>query len=202
MKDSKLLGYQDTVEFFTGRQYLENTYISGTTDFIFGTNNTTYFKNCEIHSITSGKTDGGYITAFKGCNKGDDDYIEYGAIFDGCHFTADADVVENANTAIGRCWGKYAQVMVMNSVLDGHISKKAFSGSSKNERYVSMNAKPSDQTVKFREYNNTGDGAITESIIGVTVIKEENEAKKYNDLSVIFGTTNGKVTYSDAWNLN
>ncbi len=199
MKNCKLLGYQDTVEFFTGRQYLENTYISGTTDFIFGTNNTTYFKNCEIHSITSGKTDGGYITAFKGCNKGDADYVEYGAIFDGCHFTADADVVSNANTAIGRCWGKYAAVMVMNSVLDGHISTQAFSGSSKNERYVSMNAKPDDATVKFTEYNNTGAGAITSSINGVTVITDATTAAKYNDLSIIFSEINGKLTYSDAW---
>ena len=46
MLNSRLLGYQDTVEFFTGRQYLNNTYIQGVTDFIFGTNNTTYFKDC------------------------------------------------------------------------------------------------------------------------------------------------------------
>ena len=32
---------------------------------------------------------------------------------------------------LGRCWGAYAAVMVMNSTLDGHISTKPFSGSSK-----------------------------------------------------------------------
>ena len=49
--DSILLGYQDTVEFFTGRQMVENSLIAGATDFIFGSDNTTYFYNCEIRSI-------------------------------------------------------------------------------------------------------------------------------------------------------
>jgi hypothetical protein len=44
MKNSRLLGIQDTLELFMGRQYFEDTFISGYTDFIFGTNNTTYFK--------------------------------------------------------------------------------------------------------------------------------------------------------------
>lgn len=198
MDGGKLIGYQDTVEFFTGRQYLKGVYISGTTDFIFGTNNTTLFEDCEIHSITTGKTDGGYITAFKGSNKGDEDYVEYGAIFWKCSFTADADVVANGNTAIGRCWAKYAAVAVIECELDGHISTKGFSGSSKNERYVSMNAKPSDATVKFVEYGNTGNGAITEAVAGMRFLTEA-EAQSHTDIATIFGKTNGKVTYSFEW---
>ena len=201
MKDSKLLGYQDTVEFFTGRQYLENVYISGVTDFIFGTNNTTYFKDCTIHSISRGKKDGGYITAFKGCNKGKEDAIKYGAIFDSCDFTADENELTNKNTAIGRCWGEYAAVMVMNSNLGAHISTKPFSGSSKNERYVSMNARPDAETVQFTEYNNTGEGAISEAVTGMKMLTEA-EAANYSDFSVIFGKTNNKVTWNDTWDPN
>ena len=44
MEKCRLLGYQDTLELFTGRQYIGDIYIQGVTDFIFGTNNTTYFK--------------------------------------------------------------------------------------------------------------------------------------------------------------
>lgn len=198
MKNSRLLGYQDTLELFTGRQYFENTFIQGVTDFIFGTNNTTYFKNCTIHTITRNKNDGGYITAFKGSNKGSGDYVQYGAIFDGCNFTADESEYAKSNTAIGRCWAGYAAVMVMNSELGAHISTKPFSGSSKNERYVSMNAKPTDETVKFTEYNNTGAGAITESVAGCTILSAE-EAAKYADFAVIFGTKNGAVTYVNEW---
>lgn len=190
----RLLGYQDTIEFFTGRQVVQNTYICGRTDFIFGTNNTTYFKNCEIESIVSG----GYVTAFKGCNKGDSDYIQYGAIFDGCRFTAPESVISAADTSLGRTWGKYAAVAYVNNNFAGHISKKAY-GDGKGTRYTAMSGvEPTTSTVKFVEYNNTGDGAITEEVAGMKFLTAET-VRNYTDMSVIFGTTNGGVTYSTAW---
>lgn len=199
IRDSALIGYQDTVEFFYGRQYVENCYIAGTTDFIFGTNNTTFFLNCEIHSVTNGETNGGYITAFKGLNKSASDSVTYGAIFYQCRFTADADVVTAQNTAIGRPWGAYAAVAVINCELDGHVSTKGSTGASRNERYVSMSGvKPTDSTVKFVEYGNTGAGALTEAVAGMKMLTEA-EAALYFDLTVIFGKTNGNVTYLDAW---
>ena len=199
MKNSRLLGIQDTLELFTGRQYFENVFISGYTDFIFGTNNTTYFKNCTIHVIDTVKDDNGtagYITAFKGSNKGANDAIVYGAIFDGCKFTADEGVTAGC-TAIGRPWGAYAAVAIINSELGGHISVKGFTGG-KNERYVSMNAKPTDSTVQYVEYNNTGAGAITEAVAGMRMLTAE-EAALYADFATIFGTINGKVSYLDPW---
>ena len=200
MKNSRLLGIQDTLELFTGRQYFENVFISGYTDFIFGTNNTTYFKNCTIHVIDTEKDDNGtagYITAFKGSNKGESDAIVYGAIFDGCNFTADEGLTPGC-TAIGRPWGVYAAVAVINSELGGHISTAGFTGG-KNERYVSMTGKPTDPTVQYVEYNNTGAGALTEAVAGMRMLTAE-EAALYADFAVIFGTTNGKVTYLDPWN--
>ena len=197
MDNCNLLGYQDTVEFFTGRQFIMNSFIAGTTDFIFGSNNTTYFYNCEIHSISNGKTDGGYITAFKGCNKDASDSITYGAIFDKCHFTADAEVVANGNTALGRPWGAYAAVAVINSEIDGHVSTET-SDFVKNQRYVNMSVKPDASTVKFVEYNNTGDGAIDTAVAGMRFLTPD-EAKDYGDFTVIFGTTNDKVTYPTTW---
>ena len=200
MKNSRLLGIQDTLELFTGRQYFENVFISGYTDFVFGTNNTTYFKNCTIHVIDTEKDDkgtAGYITAFKGSNKGESDAITYGAIFDGCKFTADEGLTPGC-TAIGRPWGAYAAVAVINSELGGHISTAGFTGG-KNERYVSMNAKPTDSTVQFVEYNNTGAGALTEAVAGMRMLTAE-EAALYADFATIFGTVNRNVTYLDPWN--
>ena len=199
MTNSKLLGIQDTLELFTGRQYFENVYISGYTDFIFGTNNTTLFKNCTIHVIDTAKDDkgtAGYITAFKGSNKGANDTVVYGAIFDGCKFTADAGVTEGC-TAIGRTWAAYAAVAVINSELGGHISLQGYS-TNKNERYVSMNGKPTDSTVNFVEFNNTGAGALTEAVAGMRFLTAE-EAALYTNMEVIFGTVNGNVSYLDAW---
>lgn len=224
MRNSKLLGYQDTLELFYGRQLFEKVYISGTTDYIFGTNNTTYFKECTIHTIDSHanrgtKSDGGYITAFKGNNKDANDAVQYGAIFDGCKFTGSDDILADKNTAIARTWGAYAAVMIMNSELGAHISTKenksevkdaegnvtGYVGSAtKNVRYVSMNSVDivNSETIKFFEYNNTGAGAITESQAGVTVLKDASEAAKFADYSVIFGETNGKVTYTNPWDPN
>lgn len=193
----RLLGYQDTIEFFTGRQTVTNSYICGRTDFIFGTNNTTYFKNCTIESIV----DGGYVTAFKGNNKGDGDWVQYGTIFDECDFIAPDSVVEKANTSLGRTWGKYAAVAYVNCNFAGHICKTPYGTSgAKNTRYTAMNGLPTDKTVKFVEYNNKGEGAITESCAGVTLITDAAEGAKYSDLSVIFGKVNGAVLYVDDWN--
>lgn len=189
----RLLGYQDTIELFTGRQVVQNSYICGRTDFIFGTNNTTYFKDCEIESIV----DGGYVTAFKGCNKGDGDWVQYGAIFDGCNFTAPSAVINKKDTSLGRTWGAYAAVAYVNCDFAGHISKTPYG--SKGSRYTAMSGnEPTDKTVKFVEYNNTGAGAVSTTIAGMTYLSE-SDAAKYTDLSVIFGKTNGKVTYSDVW---
>lgn len=201
MKDGKLLGIQDTLELFTGRQYFENVFISGYTDFIFGTNNTTYFTDCTIHTIDTSKDDGktaGYLTAFKGSNKGSSDYITYGAIFDGCNFTADEEV--STKQAIGRTWGPYAAVAIINSEIGGHISKDGYvSTENKNKRYISMNGThPTDETVQFVEYNNTGEGAITEAVAGMKYL-DATTAANYSNLSIIFGTTNGAVSYINEW---
>ena len=202
MKDSALLAIQDTLELFTGRQYFENVFISGYTDFIFGTNNTTYFKNCTIHVIDTSKDDAGtagYLTAFKGSNKGASDSIVYGAIFDGCKFTADEGVMEG-KTAIGRTWGAYAAVAVINSEIGAHISLDGYDKSeNKNKRYISMNGiHPTDATVQFVEYNNTGAGAISEAVAGMKMLTAE-EAALYADFATIFGTINGNVSYLDPW---
>ena len=201
MKNSVLLGYQDTVELFTGRQYFKNVEIHGYTDFIFGTNNTTLFEDCLINTIYSGKSNGGYLTAFKGSNKGAADAITYGAIFYHCEFTADEGVADGL-TAIGRPWGAYAAVAVIECELGAHIATTASGTASQNERYVIMSGvKPTDETVQFVEYNNTGAGAITEAVAGMRFLTAE-EAAKYVDFEVIFGKLNNKVAYDDPWDPN
>ena len=202
MRDSRLLGIQDTLELFTGRQYFENVFISGYTDFIFGTNNTTLFKGCTIHVIDTTKDDSGtagYLTAFKGSNKGASDAITYGAIFYQCSFTADEGVTAG-KTAIGRTWGAYAAVAVIESDIGGHISLDGYdSSNNKNKRYISMNGiHPTDETVQFVEYGNTGAGAITEPVAGMRMLTAE-EAALYIDIATIFGKNNRGVSWLDAW---
>lgn len=196
VEDCTLLGYQDTLELFTGRQIFKNCLIMGVTDYVFGTNNTTYFYKCELRNINHIKANQpGYVTAFKGNNKGSStDKVTYGAIFDDCDFTAE-EGVPAGQCAMGRAWGVDAAVMVMNSRIGGHISKDA--STSQGGRYISMgNGDPAG--AQFKEYNNTGDGAITESLATVDVLAEA-DAKNYNDFDVIFAKVNNLVTYSSAW---
>lgn len=204
VENCTLLGYQDTLELFTGRHVFKNCLIEGVTDFIFGTNGTTYFTGCEIRSILHANGEVGYVTAFKGENKGKaTDSIKYGAIFDGCNFTAE----DGATTAIGRAWGSNASVMVMNSTLGEHVVTGA-------GRYVSMNGN-NPANAQFTEYNNTGAGAGATPV--QVDVEDENhnivkknlwnvlsqaDAAKYADMATIFATTNGKVTYADAWDGN
>ena len=196
MEDCTLLGYQDTLELFTGRQLIKNCLIVGVTDYIFGTNNTTYFVGCELRNLNHIKaSQPGYVTAFKGNNKGTGvDKVTYGAIFDDCDFTAEEGVPEGL-CALGRAWGVDAAVMIMNSRIGAHISKTA--STTQGGRYISMgNGDPTG--AQFTEYNNTGDGAITESLATVKVLTEA-QAANYSNFEVIFGKVNNLVKYSDVW---
>ncbi len=199
MTNCALLGYQDTLELMKGRQYFNSCYISGATDFIFGTNNTTLFNACTIHSIYTGSdTNGGYINAFKGCSSGSSDYVNYGAIYSGCTFEADTDV-KSGTVAIARPWGNYSAVAVIGSTIGGHVSTAAYtSGATSGARYVDMNSTPTTETVKFVEYGNTGDGAISSAVTGCTILSS-TDAANYYDYSVIYAKTNGGVSYSLAW---
>ena len=200
VENSTLLGYQDTLEVFTGRHVFQDCLIVGVTDFIFGTNGTTYFNGCEIRAIrhvndvnpdsSTGKPKGqvGYITAMKGNNNGSDTKVKYGIIFDDCDFTAENGITQG--WALGRTWGADAAVMVMNSRIGGHISNTT-------SRYIAMNGVP--QNAQFTEHGNTGAGAINTSITGVTVIADAAEAAKYAEFTTIFADTNGLVKYADAW---
>ncbi len=193
-----LLGYQDTVEFFTGRHLLDGCYISGATDYIFGTNGTTFIQNSIIHTVYNGSnTQGGYVNAFKGQNTDSSDAVKYGCIYDGCTFEADS-AVANGIIALGRPWTASSSVMIMNSTISAKYSTTPTASSSVG-RYCDWNSSILASNAKFYEYNNNGDGAINASITGCTVLTDATEAAKYNNLDIIFGKTNGKVKYDNVW---
>ena len=198
MRDCSLLGYQDTLELFKGRQYFYNTYISGTTDYIFGSNNSTLFDNCIIHTIYNGNNSaGGYITAFKGCTNGASTAVDYGVTFYKCTIEGDSN---SNNVSLGRPWGSYAQVSFIECNMTSCVSTTQYtSGANQGRRYVSMSGiNPTDSNVRFYEYGNTGAGSISEAQSGMTLLSS-SEASKCYDYEYIFGKTNGAVTYSLGW---
>lgn len=204
-RNVKFTGYQDTLYARNGRQYYENCYIEGRTDYIFGEDATAVFENCVIHSFGANNDvkNGGYIVATKG-----EEALNYGYIFDNCDFTA-ADDVTPGTVSLARGWDDFMTMLVMNSNIGGHISKEAYlevtagSEDNKNDRYGKMNAEP--DASRLLEYNNTGDGAISESLANTCTVLDAEAAKKFLtgdnklDLVEVYGKDTNGLNYAYDW---
>lgn len=137
----RFLGNQDTV--YTGvagtRLYFKDCYIEGTTDFIFGPS-IAWFEGCTIHSLSNS-----YVTAASTPAE-----YAYGYVFNHCKLTA----AEGVNKVyLGRPWRPYAYTLFMNCELGGHIVPAGWQNWGK----VS-----NEQTARYAEYNNSGEGARKE----------------------------------------
>ncbi len=164
----RLLGHQDTV--YTGtagtRLLFKDCYIEGTTDFIFGPS-TAWFEGCEIHSKANS-----YITAASTPKE-----QPYGYVFNRCRLTADASVTK---VYLGRPWRDYGYTLFMNCELGGHIRPEGWHHWQK-ER---------EQTARYAEYNNHGDGAETSRRVAWSRQLTKKEAGKIT-MGTVFGVSNG-----------
>lgn len=133
----RFLGNQDTI--YTGmegtRLYFDHCYIEGTTDFIFGPS-TAWFEQCTIHCKANS-----YITAAS-----TPQYIPYGYIFNQCHITVGDNV---SKVYLGRPWRDYGYTLFMHCKLPKQIRPEGWHHWQK-ER---------EQTARYLEYENTGEGA-------------------------------------------
>lgn len=140
LRNCRLLGHQDTL--YAGRdaarQYFENCYIEGTTDFIFGPS-TAWFEGCSIYCKKNS-----YITAAN-----TPEHIEYGFIFNNCSVTLAEDIEQ---VYLGRPWRAYAMTLFMNCSLALGIRPEGWDNWSDPEN---------EKTSRYMEYNNKGEGADT-----------------------------------------
>ena len=152
----RLLGHQDTV--YTGiagtRLFFKDCYIEGTTDFIFGPS-TAWFENCEIHSRANS-----YITAASTPQD-----RPYGYVFNNCRLTADADIDK---VYLGRPWRDYGYTLFMNCDMGRHIRPEGWHHWQKERQ----------QTARYMEYNNRGEGAATDKRAAWTRQLTKKEAQK------------------------
>jgi len=134
----RLLGNQDTLLTANqeSRQYYEECYIEGTTDFIFGPA-TAWFEKCHIHSKKNS-----YVTAASTVEG-----HEYGYIFNRCRLTA-ADSV--TRVYLGRPWRPFAATLFLNCELGSHIVP---------EGWHNWDKPSNEQTARYAEYRSTGPGA-------------------------------------------
>lgn len=162
-----ILGNQDTI--FTGglntRLFFEDCYIDGTTDFIFGPA-TAVFRDCMIVSKVNS-----YVTAAS-TPKG----VRVGYVFDGCTLrpTETAEKVY-----LGRPWRPYAHTAFINCDLGGHIAPAGWHNWGKADN---------EQTARYEEYGNRGEGASTEARAPWARQLTAAEAAALTDLDFVFTT--------------
>lgn len=165
----RFLGNQDTI--YTGtagtRLYFKGCYIEGTTDFIFGPS-TAWFEDCTIHSKSNS-----YITAASTPQD-----RPYGYVFNHCKLTA-ADGV--SKVYLGRPWRDYGYTLFMNCELGKHIAPQGWHNWQKNR----------EQTARYMEYNNHGEGASTQQRVAWSKQLTKREAEKIT-LEKVF-------TINDQW---
>lgn len=195
-------GVQDTLYANDGRQYYYNCRIDGAVDYVFGQKNVVaVFDGCVFHSVTRYNADGvtpannnGYIFAPKS-NANGTTGLTYNYVVLNSTFEADANVVDGS-MSVARPWGADGGVAVLNSTFSKAYATAGFDGTVKS-RYADMSGnKP--QNAHFFEYNNTGDGAISTAVTGVTMLTEE-QAAAYT-VENIFKATNGGVSFDGDWN--
>ena len=152
----RFLGNQDTV--YTGkagsRHYFKDCYIEGTTDFIFGPS-TAWFENCQIYCKANS-----YITAASTPQN-----IMYGYIFNNCTVTCDPHVTQ---VYLGRPWRDYGYTLFMHCRLPSQIRPEGWHHWQK-ER---------EQTARYLEFENTGDGATPQARVAWSRQLTKKEARE------------------------
>ena len=152
----RILGHQDTI--YTGvpgtRIYFNGCYICGTTDFIFGPS-TAWFEDCTIESLVNS-----YVTAASTPKD-----QPYGYVFNNCRLIA-AEGVDKVY--LGRPWRDYGYTLFMNCDLGRHIRPEGWHHWEKQR----------EQTARYLEYNNRGEGANTKERVGWSRQLTKKEAAK------------------------
>ena len=137
-KNCRFLGFQDVLFLSNpqSRQYFEDCYIEGTTDFIFGAA-TAWFERCHIHSKKNS-----HVTAASTPER-----KPYGFIFNDCILTGDSAL---AGVSLGRPWRPWASVTYLHCFIDKHILPAGWNNWKNPEN---------EKTARFAEYESYGPGA-------------------------------------------
>lgn len=161
IRDCRLLGNQDTL--YAGkensRQYYDNCYIEGTTDFIFG-EAIAVFAGCTIKSLANS-----YVTA-AATRAGQ----RFGFVFYNCKLIADAAVDK---VYLGRPWRPYAQTVFIRCELGAHILPAGWDPWKGDAMFPDK-----EKTTLYAEHKNTGPGSkITERVSWSKQLTKQQLAK-------------------------
>ncbi|XP_071724044.1 probable pectinesterase/pectinesterase inhibitor 32 [Rutidosis leptorrhynchoides] len=159
---------QDTLYAVSGRQFYKKCTIVGTVDFIFGYA-TAFFQNCQIETRTRSAT---VITA-NGRGSADD---KSGFVFQFCRIYGNPDLTRSWPTFLGRPWGSYSRMVIMQSYMDKYINGSGW------ESFGPEPVPPHSENLFIAEYKNDGPGADVAHRIqwpGYHVLRSDKEAEDF-----------------------
>ncbi|TWF39812.1 pectinesterase [Chitinophaga polysaccharea] len=161
----RMLGFQDTLlaGTFYVKQYYEDCYIEGSTDFIFGYA-AAFFNRCQINSKSNS-----YITA-----AATPPAYPVGYVFKDCKLTADSGVTR---VYLGRPWRPYASVTWLHCEMRAHILPAGWDNWRKTAN---------EQTARYAEYKSKGPGANNKGRASWARQLTKKEARQFSPAK-IFG---------------
>jgi pectinesterase len=168
----RMVGNQDVLFLAAGgsRQYYQDCYIEGTTDFIFGAS-VGVFDHCVIKSKKNS-----FVTAASTPAE-----QPYGFVFLDCQLIADTALAHKVY--LGRPWRPHARVAYIRCNLGAHIVPASWENWRNPEN---------EKTAYFAEYRSTGPGANPAGRVLWSHQLSAKEAKTYT-LKQIFGGKQGWV---------
>ncbi|MCM1300773.1 MAG: pectinesterase family protein [Alistipes senegalensis] len=173
-----LLGDQDT--FFTkgyvSRVHVENCYIEGTTDFIFGPS-IVLFECCTIHCKANS-----FITAASTTERN-----KYGYVFSCCRVTADDEVTK---VYLGRPWKSTARTVWLDCDFPAAIRP---------EGWHNWNDPSREKTSFYAEWRCSGAGADRSGRVAWSHELTDEEALTEYDIDKIFAKKTGSEQFHDDW---
>jgi len=170
IKNCRLLGNQDTLYAAkeNSRQYYENCYIEGTTDFIFG-EAIAVFQNCVIKNLVNS-----YITAASTRAS-----QAFGYVFFNCKLVADTAAKK---VFLGRPWRPYAKTVFIHCELGSHIVPEGWNPWKGDAMFPDK-----EKTAFYAEYENAGPGASISGRVSWSKQLTKQEATKYTIQNILGG---------------
>jgi PelA/Pel-15E family pectate lyase len=163
-KNSRFLGWQDTLYAKNGRQYYDNCYIEGQVDFIFG-QAAAVFENCEIHS----KGDGYIAAPMRFSTDEPSGFVFFRSIL----------TSENTKDGIylGRPWRDYGRTVFIETKMDAAVRPEGWN------HWLPER----ERTAYFAEYKSSGKGADLPARVKWAHQLNETEAKAFSPENFLRG---------------
>ncbi|MGY2132701.1 pectinesterase family protein [Hymenobacter sp. HD11105] len=166
-RNCRMLGNQDTLflAIENSRQYYQDCYIEGTTDFIFGAS-TAVFDRCTIYS----KRDS-YITAASTTPR-----QRYGFVFLNCRLTAASEATK---VYLGRPWRPHSRVVFLYTDMGAHITPAGWDN---------WRNPDNEKTAFYAEYKSIGQGAAPTARVPWARQLRAKEIKTYTLAQIFSGS--------------